>query len=345
MITRTHLPGLNHSITGKPWAVHVRDFEQHLRTARQLAPLTVRNYLNDLTPFFEYLDMKDAPDLNRADRLFLRGYLSWLLEIGYERPSMARKLTALRSFYRFLVERNVVTQNQTDSVSAPKLQSRLPIVVSADEIGLLMSSPDTKRPAGIRDRALLETLYGAGLRVSEVQALDIQDLSRQSREVRVLGKGSKPRVALVGRTAIEWVDRYMSEVRTTWAGRRSGDALFLNRYGARLGVRSMQQLVKRHALKAGLDPEFHTHTLRHSFATHMLDGGADLRVVQELLGHASPATTQVYTHVSMTQARKVYEAAHPRAQRSSGQAGNAAATQLVQEPQNDSRDAETDQIG
>lgn len=315
MTTRTHLPGLNQSINGKPWAIHVREFEQHLRTARQLAPLTVRNYLNDLTPFFEYLDMKDAPDLDRADRLFLRGYLTWLLEIGYERPSMARKLTALRAFYRFLVERGVVTQNQTGAVSAPKLQSRLPVIVSADEIAQLMSSPDITRPAGIRDRALLETLYGAGLRVSEAQSLDMQDLSRQTREVRVVGKGSKPRVALVGRTAVDWIDRYLSEVRMKWVGRRSGDALFLNRYGARLSVRSMQLIVKRHALKAGLDAEFHTHTLRHSFATHLLDGGADLRVVQELLGHASPATTQVYTHVSTAQARKGYEAAHPRAQR------------------------------
>ncbi len=335
MTTRTHLPGLNYSINGKPWAKHVRDFEQHLRTARQLAPLTVRNYLNDLTPFFEYIDMKDAPDLDRADRLFLRGYLAWLLEIGYERPSMARKLTALRSFYRFLVERGVVTQNQTDAVSAPKLQSRLPVIVSAEEIDRLMSTPDVTRPAGMRDRALLETLYGAGLRVSEAQSLDMQDLNRQSREVRVMGKGSKPRVSLIGRSAIEWLDRYLSEVRLKWASRRSGDALFLNRYGARLSVRSMQQIVKRCALKAELDPEFHTHTLRHSFATHMLDGGADLRVVQELLGHSSPATTQVYTHVSTTQARKVYEAAHPRAQRK----------QELPELPEESRDTDTDQIG
>lgn len=338
MTTRTHLPGLNYSIHGKPWAEHVRDFEQHLRTARQLAPLTVRNYLNDLTPFFEYLDMKDAPDLNRADRLFLRGYLAWLLEIGYKRASMARKLTSLRAFYRFLVERGVVTQNQTDSVSAPKHQGRLPVVVSAEEISQLLNSPDITRPAGIRDRALLETLYGAGLRVSEAQSLDVQDLNRQTREVRVMGKGSKPRIALVGRSAIESLDNYLSAVRIKWAGRRSGDALFLNRYGSRLSIRSMQQIVKRHAVKAGLDPEIHTHTLRHSFATHMLDGGADLRVVQELLGHASPATTQVYTHVSTAQARKVYETAHPRAQRNRG-------AQRDQQVQEDSRNSDGDQLG
>lgn len=318
MTTRTRLPGLNYAIKGRPWASHVRDFEQHLRTARQLAPLTVRNYLNDLTPFFEYLDMKGTLDLERADRLFLRGYLAWLLEIGYERPSMARKLTALRAFYRFLSERGDITHNQTGTVTAPRMQSRLPVVVSAEEVEQLLSSPDISRPAGIRDRALLETLYAAGLRVSEAQALDLRDLNRQTREVRVMGKGSKPRVALVGASAIEWLGTYMSEVRLKWAGRHAGEAMFLNRYGGRLSVRSIQQIVKRHALRAGLDPDFHTHTLRHSFATHMLDGGADLRVVQELLGHASPATTQVYTHVSTSQARKVYEAAHPRARMAQG---------------------------
>lgn len=322
MTTRTHLPGLSHATNGKPWAQQVRDFEQHLSTARQLAPLTVRNYLNDLTPFFEYLDMKGMPDLDRADRLFLRGYLAWLLEIGYERPSMARKLTALRAFYRFLSERGDVTKNQTGAVTAPKLQNRLPIVVSHEEVERLLAAPDTTRPAGIRDRALIETLYAAGLRVSEVQALDIKDVNRNTREVRVVGKGSKPRVTLLGRSAISWLNTYLSDVRLRWAKSRSGDAMFLNQYGARLSVRSIQQLVKQYALKAGLDADFHTHTLRHSFATHMLDGGADLRVVQELLGHASPSTTQVYTHVSTAQARKVYESAHPRAGKGSRRASN-----------------------
>jgi integrase/recombinase XerC len=293
----------------------VREFEQHLRSARQLAPLSVRNYLNDLTPFFEYLDMKRVTDLARADRLFLRGYLAWLLEIGYERPSMARKLSALRSFYRFLADCGDVARDQTGLISAPKLEKRLPVVVSQEEIDLLLAAPDTSRPAGIRDRALLELLYAAGLRVSEAQSLDVRDVNRSTREVRVVGKGSKPRIALIGRAAVEWLDRYISEVRLAWAGRRSGDALFLNQYGGRLSVRAIQLMVKKYALVAGLDPDFHTHTLRHSFATHMLDGGADLRVVQDLLGHASPATTQVYTHVSTSQARKVYDNAHPRSRR------------------------------
>lgn len=315
MSTRTRLPGLSYVTVGKPWESQVRDFEQHLGSARQLAPLSVRNYLNDLTPFFEYLDMKGVTDLDRADRLFLRGYLAWLLDIGYERPSMARKLTSLRSFYRFLLDRGDVSRDQTGVVSAPKLQKKLPIVVSQDEIDHLMTMPDQTRPAGIRDRALLEVMYGAGLRVSEAQSLDLKDVNRQTREVRVLGKGSKPRVSLVGSSSIDALNTYLADVRTRWTKPRSGDALFLSQYGARLSVRAIQRMVKKYALAAGLDSDFHPHTLRHSFATHLLDGGADLRVVQDLLGHASPATTQVYTHVSTSQARKVYEAAHPRARR------------------------------
>ena len=315
MTSPFNLPGLDYSIHGKPWEPHVREFERHLRSARQLSPLTVRNYLNDLTPFFEYLDMKGVSALDNADRLFLRGYLAWLLEIGYERASMARKLTALRAFYRFLEERGAVTHNRTGQVSAPRLEQRLPVVASHEEVAQLMAAPDTSRPAGVRDRALLEVLYAAGLRVSEAQALDIPDVDRNSREIRVVGKGSKPRVTLIGHSAVEWLDRYLAEVRLRWSNRRSGQALFLNQYGGRLSVRAIQQMVKRHALKAGLDPDFHTHTLRHSFATHLLDGGADLRVVQDLMGHSSPATTQVYTHVSTAQARKVYESAHPRARR------------------------------
>jgi site-specific recombinase XerD len=156
-------------------------------------------------------------------------------------------------------------------------------------------------------------IYAAGLRVSEAASLDVSAVDLQMREIRVTGKGAKTRVTLLGRVAAEWLQRYLLEVRPKWAVRRSGEALFLNQSGGRLTVRSIQATAKRCATAAGLDPSFHTHTLRHSFATHMLDGGADLRVVQDLLGHSSPATTQIYTHVSAAQARRVYLAAHPRA--------------------------------
>ncbi|MSQ08959.1 MAG: tyrosine recombinase [Dehalococcoidia bacterium] len=312
-MTLLSLPGLADSLRGTPWAQIVRDFEADLRATRHLAPLTVRNYLNDLMPFFEFLKKRDATDLGKADRLFFRAYLAWLLEIGYKRPSVARKLSALRAFYRFLRDMDLIGPDQTDLVSAPKLERRLPEIVSVEDIGRLLSIPDTQKPAGVRDRALLELIYAAGLRVSETAALDVAGVDIGAREARVTGKGSKTRITLVGKPAAEWLGRYVSDVRPLWATRRSGDAFFLNQSGGRLSVRSMQETVKRCAVAAGLDPAFHTHTLRHSFATHMLDGGADLRVVQDLLGHSSPATTQIYTHVSAAQARKVYMAAHPRA--------------------------------
>jgi len=317
------IPGLEMALRGTPWQALVLDYEVHLRTSRQLAPLTVRNYLNDLVPFFEYLDKRDVADLGKLDRFLLRGYLAWLIEIGYVKPSVSRKLSALRSFYRYLRRAGAVERNQTDLVGAPKLERRLPPAISAEDMDRFLSGPDLARPAGVRDRALLEVLYAAGLRVSEAAAMNAADVDFATREVRVTGKGSKTRVALLGGPAIEALDRYLKEVRGQWASRRSGDALFLNRYGGRLTVRSMQNTVKRYALKAGLPPDFHTHTIRHSFATHLRDGGADLRVVQDLLGHASPATTQIYTHVSVAQARRVYLAAHPRARRGEGEVAEA----------------------
>ncbi len=315
-MTTLSLPGLRDALRGTPWAPVVREYESHLRAARQLAPLTVRNYLTDLMPYVEFLKKRGATDLDRADRPFLRAYLAWLLEIGYQRPSVARKLSALRAFYRFLRDQGKAATDQTDQVSAPKLERRLPGVASAQDIERFLSVPDTDKAPGVRDRAILEVIYAAGLRVSEAASLDVPEIDLQKREVRVTGKGSKMRVTLLGRPAVEWLAQYLREVRPAWTRPGTGAALFLNQSGGRLTVRSIQEIVRRCATVAGLDPSFHTHTLRHSFATHLLDGGADLRVVQDLLGHASPATTQIYTHVSAAQARKVYLAAHPRARAS-----------------------------
>jgi integrase/recombinase XerC len=295
------------------WDRWLREFESHLRGGRQLAPLTVRNYLNDLAPYGEFLRLKEAASFDRADRWFLRGYLAWLIEIGYVKASVTRKLTALRTFYQFLRERGAASRDQTDMVGAPRADRRLPVIVAKEAVVALLTAPDPVTEIGRRDRAVLELIYSAGLRVSEANGLDVADVDLAAREVRVLGKGSKYRIALLGIPAAEALGSYLADVRPGWLARRTGDALLLNRYGGRLTVRSIQMLVKKYAIAVGLDPDFHTHTLRHSFATHMLDGGADLRVVQELLGHASPATTQIYTHVSAEQARIVYQRAHPRA--------------------------------
>ena len=297
------------------WEASVAEFGNHLRTSRQLSAYTVRNYTSDIAAYGEFLRLRRVSDLDKADRRFLRDYLAWLLELGYVKPSVSRKLTALRAFYRFLSDRGDIERDQTDLVTSPRLDRRLPIAATKREIELLLNVPDVGTEIGLRDRAILEVLYSAGLRVAEICSLNNGDIDFQASELRVVGKGDKERVALLGRPALRAVEAYLHKSRPEMVARPSETALFLNRYGGRLSARSIERLVKRYALKAGLDPNFHTHTLRHSFATHLLDGGADLRVVQDLMGHSSPATTQIYTYVSTEQARKVYLQSHPRAGR------------------------------
>ena len=201
----------------------------------------------------------------------------------------------------------------------PKMPKRLPQVLYRQEADSLIEQPKVSskegraKPLLLRDAALLELLYGSGLRLSEVAGLNLADIDVRNRTVRVVGKGNKERMVPLSRPSIEALNNYAAQGRPNLIADIRSQALFLNRYGGRLSQRSVQTLVQRYALRAGLSRDIHTHTLRHSFATHLLDGGADLRVVQELLGHASPATTQVYTHVSPAQARKAYLAAHPRA--------------------------------
>ncbi|MCH7739660.1 MAG: tyrosine recombinase [Chloroflexi bacterium] len=297
------------------WGERLDEFRVYLSDTRQLAALTVRNYLTDIEPFGEYLRREHRTDFRSADRLFIRSYLAWLISLGYVNASISRKLSALRSLYRFLKDLGVVDRDETDLVTAPKKPRRLPGVETVSGIAALLEAPSRTSPTGIRDRAILELAYAAGLRVSEIASLDVGAVEFGTGEVRVIGKGSKERVALLGEPAVAALEIYVESVRKSIGARPSEAALFLNRSGGRLSMRSIQLMVKKYALQAGLDLEFHTHTLRHSFATHLLDGGADLRVVQELLGHSSPATTQIYTHVSAAQARKVYLAAHPRARR------------------------------
>ena len=297
------------------WDVAVTAFGDHLRTSRQLSPYTVRNYTSDIAAYGEFLRLRRVSDLNKADRGFLRDYLAWLLELGYVKASVSRKLTGLRAFYRFLTDRGDVQSDHTDLVSSPRLDRRLPVAATKREIEILLAQPDIATDIGQRDRAILEVLYSAGLRVAEICSLDIRDVNFEASEVRVTGKGDKERVALLGKPALSALRAYLNGSRLELADRPSEAALFLNRYGGRLSARSIERLVKTYALTAGLDPNFHTHTLRHSFATHLLDGGADLRVVQDLMGHSSPATTQIYTYVSTEQARRVYLNSHPRAGR------------------------------
>lgn len=293
----------------------LNNYIRYLEVERHASPYTVRNYTHDLRHFLEFLNMENVATLEDVDRKLLRRYIASLQEQGFEKSSLSRKLSALRSFYFYLMQRNFTSSNPLLTVSSPKLEKRLPSFLSSNEVVRLLETPVTTSPQGQRDRAMLELLYASGLRVSEIVGLDLGSVNIETREVRVWGKGSKERMVLMGKPAATALDRYIIKGRRELQGNSSTNALFINRYGKRLSERFLQKAISRYALAAGLGKRVFPHMMRHSFATHLLDGGADLRVVQELLGHANLATTQIYTHVTQNQARKVYLAAHPRARK------------------------------
>ena len=295
------------------WRDLTSRFRDHLVAERGLAPLTVRNYLSDLEPLREFMSEREIESFGELDRRHVRAYLAWLQQIGYMRTSVSRKLSALRTLFKWLNRMKIVERDPLPARGVFRLDSRLPRFLSQEEAEKLVNAPDPSSEKRIRDKALLELVYAAGLRVNEVFSLNLDDINLDARELRVTGKGSKDRIALVGKSAGDAIKVYLSEVRPAVAGGDAETALFLNRYGNRLSVRSIQKIVREYAARAGLGSRVHTHTLRHSFATHMLEGGADLRVVQELLGHSSPASTQIYTHITGKEARQAYMSAHPRA--------------------------------
>lgn len=295
------------------WQRLIKDFEDHLKAEKDLSDLTIRNYKTDLDPLYQYIRLKDISGLDELNKNNLRGYLAWLTEIGYVRASVTRKLSTLRTFLKWLLRKGIIESDPLPKRGIMRSEKRLPRFLSQTQAEKLVESPDTSTAIGVRDQALLELLYGAGLRVSEASQINITDINLPTKELRVVGKGSKQRVVLIGRSARDALALYMRDARPKLATRESGVILFLNRFGTRLSQRSIQEKVRRYSAKAGLPHGTHTHTLRHSFATHMLEGGADLRVVQELMGHSNPATTQIYTHVTDAEAKKVYLAAHPRA--------------------------------
>lgn len=295
----------------------LKRFIDHLKTERNLASLTVRNYQSDLAPLRDFMSEKGFNDFRNLDRSLIRVYLAWLQDLGYVRRSIARKLSVLRTFLHWLRQQGIIDHDPIPSRGVMKLESRLPRFLTQDEANKLMEAPDPTNNVGSRDRALLELIYASGLRVSETNGLNLSDVDLESREVRVKGKGSKERVIPLGRKAKDAIETYLTKTRRATVGADDDKPLFTNRYDTRLSQRSIQKIVKRYAGSSGLGSRVHTHTLRHSFATHLLEGGADLRIVQDLLGHSNPATTQTYTHVTKTEAHRAYMKAHPRVDKSS----------------------------
>jgi integrase/recombinase XerC len=293
----------------------IGDFLDYLTYERNASINTVSAYRDDLESFVgflcnDYLTMaRDQLDLGHVDHLTIRAYLAHLARRKLGRASMARHLSTLRSFFKYLVRESVVEANPARSVATPKLEKHLPSVMQPSDVALLLEQPDLSTPLGLRDRAFLELLYGSGLRIGELVGVDVDDLELHARLVKVRGKGSKERIVPFGSKAEEAIRAWMDV-------RKANDeehAVFVNHRGDRITTRSVRRLfdgyVRGAALRGGISP----HTMRHSFATHLLNAGADLRGIQELLGHASLSTTQRYTHLNDWQLIEVYRKAHPRA--------------------------------
>jgi len=323
----------------------IEKFLDYLKFERRFSEHTAKCYGADLSQFGEFLhstsdgDSHDSDHMTHdhdgggtatavatqslviVDQLLLtaqpdsvRAYLAFLNEKQYSKATVARKLATLRSFYKFLVKRNYISSSPVISIRTPKQDKKLPRFLEYEEVKRLLNTPPTNTWLGARDRAILETLYSTGIRVSELVALNMDDIDFLGEVVHVRGKGKKERIAPIGSSALQVIQHYMEyrNKRAQSNGNFDSKVLFVNKHGKRLSTRSVRRKMDKYLKMAGLDPAISPHTLRHSFATHMLNNGADLRSVQELLGHQSLSTTQVYTHLTTTRLKEVYDHAHPR---------------------------------
>ena len=287
----------------------ILEYIRYLKAERNLSPLTLRNYEADLTHFLRYLTSAEGTGPLKVSRQVFRRYLAALRGEGIGDGSVARKVSTIHSFYRYMVRAGRLADDPLAGVRPPKQKRRLPVVLSSEQIDSVIQSANGDSPGELRDRAILELMYAGGIRLSELVGLNIRSLDLIERTARIWGKGRKERIVPLGRSAAAALKCYMENGRGYLARGTTGEALFLNRSGGRLSRRSVELLVRKYAMKAGLDLKVFPHLLRHTFATHMLDGGADLRVVQELMGHASVSSTQIYLHVTEEQQRRVYEQA------------------------------------
>jgi integrase/recombinase XerC len=292
----------------------VEEFLGYLRAERDASLLTIRNYAAEIGAFRNWFAQKHNArcDWTRVDTFHVRGYLVHLTERHFDRATIHLKMSALRSFYKWIVRLGHMKQNPLVGLTLPKKGRKLPRFLTVQQVEALLNAPLKAEaddpPSAWRDKAILETLYSTGMRIHELVQLNDDDVDLLGEVARVRGKGKKERLAALGGPAIETLQKYL-ELRQ----RSTRGPLFVNRFGGRMTARSVQRMLKKYLVAVGLDPSLTPHKLRHSFATHMLDAGADLRSVQELLGHANLSTTQIYTHVTPERLKKVYEKAHPRA--------------------------------
>jgi integrase/recombinase XerD len=312
---------------GSAVARQIERFLDHLTVERGLAANTIAAYRSDLARYAAFLRARGVSNLGQADERAVSSFVASLAGSvhgdgqPYRTSSVVRTLSSVRSLHRFLMANGVSASDPTAGVHRPTLPRSLPRPLSVEEVERLVAATADRSPAQLRDRAALETLYGAGLRISELVGLDVDDVDLEEGSVRAFGKGSKERVVPIGRPASDAIALYLKAGRPALAGRNTRAALFLNQRGGRLTRQGCAKLLRASVQRAGIRKRVTPHTLRHSFATHLLEGGADVRVVQELLGHASVQTTQIYTLVTRQHLREVYLSAHPRARRTRGAPG------------------------
>lgn len=296
---------------------YIEDFLNHLRVVKNASRLTLVSYSTDLEQYFRFLAERQAIEaenvkLSMIDHRSVRDYLVWLQQQGLRRSTLARKLAALRSFVRYLCRENILPSNPIAAVSTPKQDQRLPNFLYPLEVTQLIEAPDISKPLGMRDRALLELLYATGIRVSELVGLKVSDFNYQQGLIKVTGKGGKDRIVPLGKPSSDWGQRYLKAREKLVATGKGTTALFVNRFGNQLSVRGVRNIINKYVDALAINTKVSPHTLRHTFATHLLNRGADLRSVQELLGHVKLSTTQIYTHLTKEDIKRVHNRTLPR---------------------------------
>jgi len=299
---------------GKDMEKHISDFLDYLNYEKGLSANTQLAYNRDLRKFVSFLQEKcrkgKIGDITKQDII---SFLFWQLDQGVAYSTVARALSSIRTFYKFLILEGYITVNPTADLETPRIKRKLPQILSIEEVDKLMEQPNVALPLGIRDRAMLEVMYGTGIRVSELLSLQVEDINITAGFLRCMGKGKKERIIPVNQAAVNWVQRYLSRARSFLVKNYLERTLFVNANGRKMSRQGFFKILSRYAQNSGLEKEVTPHTLRHSFATHLLENGADLRAVQEMLGHADISTTQIYTHLTKTRLREVYQQYHPRA--------------------------------
>ena len=295
---------------------YINKYLTHIEHDRNFSAQTLRAYRNDLHQYLSFLNAERCSGFGDVTRLLLRKFLAFQKKQAYSKTTIARKFVSIRSFYKFLCREGVLEFNPVESIRTPKLNRNLPEFMSINDTETLLNMPDLNTLLGIRDSAIMETLYSTGMRVSELAGIDVSDIDFPGGVVKVKGKGKKERLLPIGNHALNAIQAYMDKRNSDSSLRvisRNSKALFLNNRGGRLTERSVARMLEKYVKKAGMSLKISPHTFRHSFATHLLDRGADLRSVQELLGHANLSTTQIYTHITTERLKEVYNKAHPRA--------------------------------